>query len=107
MNCAHWFVLEVFVLCLVGFLFVCVCFVWGGIVLIFHKEAHILSVHRLLAFSPGLREVCDWGSPSTLKQAVFPLLIPLQTWNEHELLLVLYSSISHITLGCSRHSVFI
>lgn len=38
-------------------------------VLIFGKEAHILSVHRLLAFSPGLREVLGLGFSSKYPQA--------------------------------------
>lgn len=71
MNCAHWFVLEVFVFCLVGFLFVFVLF-GGGIVLIFGKEAHILSVHRLLAFSTGLREVWGLGFSECPQASTFP-----------------------------------
>lgn len=53
----------------------------GGILLIFGKEAHILSVRYTGCLLSLLDEgrFWDWGSPSTLKQALFPLLIPLQT----------------------------
>lgn len=59
------------------------CFAWldfclclfclgGGIVLIFGKEAHILSVHRLLAFSTGLREVWGLGFSEYPQASTFP-----------------------------------
>lgn len=60
------------------------CFAWldfclfvfvlfgGGIVLIFRKEPHILSVHRLLAFSSGLREVLGLGFSEYPQASSFP-----------------------------------